>query len=132
MTRRLFVGAAASAVFAKPGGTRINATRLRQHLEELSVFGRPAGGTFADGVSRVAFSDADVAGRAYVMRLMEAAGLKPRIDAAGNILARRAGTDPSAVPVLFGSHIDSVPSGGNFDGDLGSLAAIEVIQSLNE
>src|SRR5262245_41236125 len=126
MHRRHFLGALAASAFAQPAAPRVNAARLRQHLEELSVFGRPAGGTFADGVSRVAFSDADVAGRTYVMRLMEAAGLKPRIDAAGNILARRAGTDPSAVPVLFGSHIDSVPSGGNFDGDLGSLAAIEV------
>jgi N-carbamoyl-L-amino-acid hydrolase len=95
MTRRQFVGAAASAAFARPAAPRVNAARLRQNLEELSVFGRPAGGTFADGVSRVAFSDADVAGRAYVIRLMEAAGLKPRIaDAAGNILARRAGADP--------------------------------------
>ena len=66
------------------------------------------------------------------MGLMEAAGLKPRIDAAGNISARRAGSDSTLAPVLFGSHIDSVPSGGNFDGDLGSLAAIEVVQTLNE
>ena len=66
------------------------------------------------------------------MRLMEAAGLKPRIDAAGNIFARRAGSDNSLAPVLFGSHIDSVPNGGNFDGDLGSLSAIEVIQTLQE
>lgn len=105
---------------------------MRAHLEALSVFGRPAGGTFADGVSRVAYSDADVAGRRYVMGLMEAAGLKPRIDAAGNISARRSGTDDSLPPVLFGSHIDSVPNGGNFDGDLGSLAAIEAVQTLNE
>jgi len=96
------------------------------------VFGRPAGGTFADGVSRVAYSDADVAGRAYVHKLMDAAGLKTRIDAAGNIYGRRAGTQDSLPPVLFGSHIDSVPNGGNFDGDLGSLAAIEVAQALQE
>jgi N-carbamoyl-L-amino-acid hydrolase len=63
---------------------------------------------------------------------MEAAGLKPRIDAAGNIFARRAGSAPSLPPVLFGSHIDSVPDGGNFDGDLGSLSAIEVVQTLQE
>jgi N-carbamoyl-L-amino-acid hydrolase len=66
------------------------------------------------------------------MGLMKSAGLQPRIDAAGNILARRAGMDPTLAPVLFGSHIDSVPNGGNFDGDLGSLAAIEVIRTLNE
>jgi N-carbamoyl-L-amino-acid hydrolase len=110
----------------------INAARLRQGLEELSAFGRPAKGTFADGVSRVGYSDADVAGRHYVMERMRAAGLSPRIDPAGNIFAGRAGRDPSLPPILFGSHIDSVPNGGNFDGDLGSLAALEVLQTLAE
>jgi N-carbamoyl-L-amino-acid hydrolase len=133
MTRRHFAGALAAGAFAHAAsGPRINAARLREHLEALSIYGRPAGGSFADGVSRVAYSDADVAGRAYVRKLMEAAGLKPRIDAAGNIFATRAGADPSLAPVLFGSHIDSVPSGGNFDGDLGSLSAIEAIQTLQE
>jgi N-carbamoyl-L-amino-acid hydrolase len=117
---------------AKAGTLRTNGPRLRAHLEALSVFGRPEGGAFADGVSRVAYSDADVAGRTYVMGLMKAAGLSPQIDPAGNIAARRAGRDTSLPPVLFGSHIDSVPSGGNFDGDLGSLAAIEAVQTLNE
>ena len=112
--------------------SRVNGARLREQLEALSIFGRPTSGTFADGVSRVAFSDADIAGRAYVRKLMEAAGLKPRIDAAGNIFALRPGGEPSLAPVLFGSHIDSVPNGGNFDGDLGTLAAIEVIRTLNE
>ncbi len=93
-------------------------------------FGRPSGGTFADGVSRVAYSDADLAGRRYVLDLMRAAGLEPRVDAAGNIFGRRAGTDAALPPVLFGSHIDSVPNGGNFDGDLGSLAALGVLEAL--
>jgi beta-ureidopropionase / N-carbamoyl-L-amino-acid hydrolase len=111
---------------------RINAERLQRSLEGLSVFGRPAGGTFADGVSRVAYSDADVAGRKYVMELMHAAGIDPRIDAAGNIFGWRDGKDRSLKPILFGSHIDSVPSGGNFDGDLGSMSAIEVTRALQE
>jgi len=132
MHRRHFLGALALSAFARPATLRVNAARLRQHLEALSEFGRPAGGSFADGVSRVAYSDADVAGRRYVMGLMEAAGLKPRIDAAGNIFARRAGSDPNLPPVLFGSHTDSVPNGGNFDGDLGTLAAIEIIQTFQE
>jgi hypothetical protein len=71
------------------------------------MFGRPEGGTFADGVSRVAYSDADVAGRQYVMDLMRAAKLEPLIDPAGNIFATRAGSEPSLPPILFGSHIDS-------------------------
>jgi N-carbamoyl-L-amino-acid hydrolase len=64
--------------------------------------------------------------------LLRAAGLEPKIDAAGNIQAVRAGSVPSLKPIAFGSHIDSVPNGGNFDGDLGSLAAIEVIQTLQD
>jgi N-carbamoyl-L-amino-acid hydrolase len=111
---------------------RINSARLQQSLENLSVYGRAAGGTFADGVSRVAYSDADVAGRNYAMGLIRTAGLEPRIDAAGNITASREGTDRSLKPILFGSHIDSVPGGVNFDGDLGSMAAIEVIHTLGE
>ena len=110
---------------------RIDAAALRARIEALSVFGRPAGGAFADGVSRVAYSDADVAGRRYVMDLMRAAALAPRIDPAGNIFARRPGTESSLPPILFGSHIDSVPNGGNFDGDLGSLAAIAVIEACD-
>ena len=111
---------------------RINAARLQQSLEGLSVYGRPAGGSFADGVSRVAYSDADVAGRKYAMDLMRAAGLQPRIDTAGNVTALRRGSDASLKPILFGSHIDSVPNGGNFDGDLGSMSAVEVMQTLQD
>jgi beta-ureidopropionase / N-carbamoyl-L-amino-acid hydrolase len=97
----------------------------------LSTFGRPAGGTFADGVSRTAYSDADVEGRRFVMAEMRAAGLQPRIDAAGNIFARREGSEPSLPPILFGSHIDSVPGGGNFDGDLGSLSALAALEAVH-
>jgi N-carbamoyl-L-amino-acid hydrolase len=110
---------------------RADAAALRQRIEALSIHGRPAGGAFADGVSRVAYSDADVAGRKYVMDLMRGAGLEPRVDPAGNIFRRRPGRDPSLPPILFGSHIDSVPSGGNFDGDLGSLAALGVLEACD-
>jgi N-carbamoyl-L-amino-acid hydrolase len=108
---------------------RVDPAALRQRIEALSMFGRPPGGTFADGVNRVAYSEADVAGRHYVSSVMGAAGLEPRVDPAGNIFGRRAGTDASLPPILFGSHIDSVPNGGNFDGDLGSLAALGVIEA---
>ena len=117
-------------VFAQNLPTRVDAAVLRQRIEALSAFGRPAGGTFADGVSRVAYSDADVAGRRYVFGLMQTAGLEPRIDPAGNIFGRRPGTDPRLPPILFGSHIDSVPNGGNFDGDLGSLAGLGVLEAV--
>lgn len=85
----------------KHSGLRIDAARLQRRLEELSVFGRPAGGTFADGVSRIAYSDADVGGRNYAMNAMREAGLKPRIDAAGNIFGARAGADTSLPRAFF-------------------------------
>src|SRR6516162_10872662 len=143
INRRTFVAALTGMLVSSRGLTaatangrlndlRIDALRLQKTLEELSTFGRPAGGSFADGVSRVAYSDADVAGRNYVIGLLRAAGLEPGIDAAGNILAVRAGSVPSLKPIALGSHIDSVPNGGNFDGDLGSLAAIEVVQTLQD
>ena len=144
VTRRTFLSragtASVAAIAAGPAilrarpqapAVRVDAAALRARIEALSVFGRPAGGTFADGVSRVAFSDADVDGRRYVIDLMRAAKLEPRVDPAGNIFARRAGADASLPPILFGSHIDSVPNGGNFDGDLGSLAALGAIEALD-
>lgn len=106
----------------------IDAVRLRRRLEHLSTFGRPPQGTFESGVSRVAYSDADLAARAWLMDEMRGAGLRPRIDPAGNIFARW-GPESDRPAILFGSHIDSVPGGGNFDGDLGVLAALEVIQA---
>jgi N-carbamoyl-L-amino-acid hydrolase len=140
LTRRAFLTSAATAAFALPirsfaapavRGPVIDANRLRTRLERLSLFGRPAGGTFASGVSRVAYSDADLAARAWLIDEIKSAGLAPRVDAAGNVFARwpvnASASDRPAI--LFGSHIDSVPNGGNFDGDLGTLAALEVIQA---
>jgi beta-ureidopropionase / N-carbamoyl-L-amino-acid hydrolase len=118
-----------AATAAEP---RINAARLQAALEQLSTYGRPAGGSFADGVSRVAYSAADVAGRAYAMGLMREAGLDPHIDAAGNITGTRSGSKASLKAIAIGSHVDSVPGGGNFDGQVGSMAAIEVVHTLND
>ncbi|HKW01514.1 MAG TPA: Zn-dependent hydrolase [Vicinamibacterales bacterium] len=139
MTRREFARGLAGAVGAAwthgrwdllAGQARVgvNGDRLNTHLAELSAFGKNPYG----GVTRLAYSAADRLGREYVTGLMRAAGLEVRVDAAGNILGRRAGTDPSRMPLLFGSHIDSVPDGGNYDGDVGSLAAIEVAQTIAE
>lgn len=111
-----------------PSSLRVNGARLNQHLKELSEFGKNPQG----GVSRVAYSEADAHGREYVMGLMRAAKLDTSIDAAGNLVGRRAGSDASLKAILFGSHVDSVPEGGNFDGDVGSLGAIEVAQTLAE
>ena len=107
---------------------RIDGERALRHLGELAEFG----GTAAGGTSRVAFSDADVEGRDYVGGLMEAAGLEVSIDIAGNLVGRRAGSDPDLAPLVLGSHIDSVPDGGSYDGQVGSIGAIEVVQTLLE
>ena len=107
---------------------RVNGDRINAHLLELSQFGKNPQG----GVSRVAYTDADRAARAKVMEWMRAAKLEPTIDFAGNIIGRRAGRDASRKPLLFGSHVDSVPEGGNYDGDVGSMSAIEVAQTLAE
>ncbi len=113
---------------AQPDELRVDAGRIERRILELSAFGRNREG----GVSRVAFSEADVEGRAYVMELMREAGLDVTVDAAGNIIGRLEGTDRSLPPIVFGSHIDSVPFGGNYDGDVGVIAAIECAQVLAE
>jgi N-carbamoyl-L-amino-acid hydrolase len=124
-----FLGLATSVLAAdKPGSPAVNDARIQQHITELSKFGTNLQG----GVSRVAFSDADIAGRDYVKKLMQEAGLVVRVDTAGNIIGRREGRDPKLPAILIGSHTDSVPSGGNYDGDVGTLGAIEVAQTLQE
>lgn len=117
------VGAAAVTGAAPP---RVDGARLDAQLLQLSEFGKNPQG----GVSRVAYSDADVAGRRWLLGVMRDAGLSPRTDTAGNILARVAGREATAKPIVIGSHIDSVPEGGNYDGDVGTLAAIEVARTL--
>jgi len=105
----------------------INSQRLQGALEKLSEFGRNPEG----GVTRLGYSDTQLAARKYVAGLMEQAGLQVRSDAAGNLFGHRDGSEKLPV-LLFGSHIDSVVKGGNFDGDLGSVGAIEVTRALKE
>lgn len=117
------------AMTSRADALRVNGARLNQHLKELSEFGKNPQG----GVSRVAYSEADRLGREYVMGLMRDAKLDVSIDAAGNLIGRRrASSETKLRPILIGSHIDSVPEGGNYDGDVGSLGAIEVAQTLAE
>jgi N-carbamoyl-L-amino-acid hydrolase len=107
---------------------RVNGPRLNRHLGELAEFGKNPQG----GVTRLAYSDADRQAREYVMGLMRRASLDVHVDAAANMVGKRAGTAATLPPLVFGSHIDSVPEGGNYDGDVGSLGAIEVAQTLAE
>ena len=121
-------GAIALRPFALQPQLRVNGARISEHINALAEFGKNPQG----GVSRLAYSEADRRGREYVFGLMQQAKLDVSIDAAGNIIGRRAGSDRSLKPLLFGSHVDSVPEGGNYDGVVGSLGAIEVAQTLAE
>jgi N-carbamoyl-L-amino-acid hydrolase len=107
---------------------RVNGERIMNHINGLAEFGKNPQG----GASRVAYSDADKQGREYVLGLMRDAKLDVSIDAAGNLIGRRAGSASGLMPLLIGSHIDTVPEGGNYDGVVGSMGAIEVAQTLAE
>ena len=106
---------------------RVDGARLNGWLTAFDSIGRTAG-----GINRTAYSDADLAGRAFTLDLFTQAGLTPRIDTAGNIYGRVAGRDGALPPILIGSHVDSVTNGGNFDGPVGTFGAIEVARTLRE
>ncbi|MFC3879113.1 Zn-dependent hydrolase [Algoriphagus namhaensis] len=105
---------------------RVNSERLNGSLKKLSTFGKNANG----GTDRIAFSEYDIQARSYVMGLMNDAGLEVSVDFAGNIIGKRKGTNPALKPIAFGSHIDEVPNGGDYDGPVGSMSAIEIMQTL--
>ena len=105
----------------------INESRINQTLQELGHLGESP-----EGMDRVAYSPEDIAGRDYTIKLMQEAGLETRIDAAGNIIGRRAGSDDNLPAIALGSHTDTVPKGGKYDGALGVMGAIEVIRTLEE
>lgn len=107
---------------------QVNQSRIEQRIHELAKYGRMENGD----TERVAFTQADIDGRNYFIGLMKQAGLEVTIDYAGNIIGKRAGKDPTKKPIVFGSHIDTVPKGGNYDGCYGSISALEVIEILNE
>jgi len=107
---------------------RIKPERVLSVLEKLGEIGKTPDG----GVSRVAFSDADIEGRRYFMKLMKEAGLAVRVDTAGNIIGRREGSVAGLPPIVLGSHLDSVPNGGKYDGALGAVAGLECASVLKE
>jgi N-carbamoyl-L-amino-acid hydrolase len=107
---------------------RVNGGRLWRSLMDLARIGATPKG----GVCRIALTDEDKRGRDQFAAWCHEAGLALRIDAVGNMFARRAGTDPQAPAVATGSHIDTQPSGGKFDGNFGVLAGLEVMRTLND
>ncbi len=105
----------------------IDGPRLLQRLEQLAEIGRIPG----DGVCRLALTDADKAGRDRVVQWMRELDLEVSIDAIGNVVAVRRGLE-AGPPVMTGSHIDTVRTGGRYDGNLGVMAGLEVVAALND
>lgn len=111
----------------------IDSARLYRSLEELGEIGSYLDErTGVRGVNRLALTAADGEGRRHVVAAMKAAGLAVTIDRIGNVYARRAGKDDGAKPVIVGSHIDSVPTAGRFDGCLGVLGGLEIVRTLRD
>jgi N-carbamoyl-L-amino-acid hydrolase len=106
----------------------INGQRLWDALMELARIGATPKG----GVKRLALSDLDRQGRDLVVRWAKEAGMTVTVDRIGNVFMRRAGTNPGLPPVMAGSHIDTQPTGGKFDGNYGVLAGLEVVRTLND
>src|SRR5450830_548431 len=107
---------------------RINGERLWAALMELAQIGA----TVKGGVKRLALTDLDKQGRDLVVRWGREAGMSITIDQIGNVFMRRDGTDNTLPPVMTGSHIDTQPTGGKFDGNYGVLAGLEVVRTLND
>ena len=107
---------------------QVNAGRLWQSLEEMATFGAVAD----NGVSRLALSEADRQARDRLRQWALAAGCTVRVDELGNMFLRREGRRPELSPVLTGSHVDSQPDGGRYDGIYGVLAGLEVLRTLND
>ncbi|MBI3730858.1 MAG: Zn-dependent hydrolase [Burkholderiales bacterium] len=107
---------------------RINGDRLWTSLMELAQIGATPKG----GVKRLALTDLDKQGRDLVVSWAKQAGLAVTIDQIGNVFMRRAGKNPALPPIMSGSHIDTQPTGGKFDGNYGVLAALEVVRTLND
>ena len=107
---------------------RVDGSRLWDSLMELAQIGALPNG----GVRRLAFSDEDKDGRDLFIRWCEAAGCSVTVDAIGNIFARRKGRNEDLAPVMTGSHLDTQPHGGRFDGAYGVLAGLEVLRALDD
>jgi N-carbamoyl-L-amino-acid hydrolase len=112
----------------RPMNPRIDGSRLWQSLMDLASIGATPKG----GVCRLALSDLDREGRDRVCSWLRAAGCTVEVDGIGNIFARRKGRNDGLPPVVAGSHIDTQPSGGKFDGNYGVMAALEVVRTLND
>ncbi|MFK7829317.1 MAG: Zn-dependent hydrolase [Congregibacter sp.] len=105
----------------------VDGKRLNNTMSRMKTFG----GTRDNGSTRVAYSESNKTALEYLENLMREAGLETRIDAAGNLVGRRRGGNPKLAPIVTGSHIDTVPNGGHYDGIVGVMSAIEVATTLH-
>lgn len=112
--------------FQRAAVPRVDQHRLWQSLMDLARLGATAKG----GVNRQAMTELDRQARDLFIQWCRAEGCEIRIDAIGNLFARRPGSDPQAAAVMTGSHIDTQPTGGKFDGCYGVMAGLEVLRSL--
>ena len=138
MDRRHFNGLAATGLmglnlrpqawfdFLSDQNLEVDGPRLNQRMRRLESFGANAAG----GIDRVAFSDANIEALDWIAGLLVESGFSPSIDFAGNLIARKPGSSPELPSIMLGSHIDSVPGGGNYDGQVGSMGALEVAATL--
>ncbi|MEJ6591203.1 MAG: Zn-dependent hydrolase [SAR86 cluster bacterium] len=110
------------------GDTRVDSDRLSATMQHMRTFGENAAG----GSDRVAYSEHNLAALGYLAHLMAESGLVAKIDVAGNLVGRREGRIDGLAPIVTGSHIDTVPNGGHYDGIVGVMSAVEVARSLRE
>ena len=104
----------------------IDGRRLNRRMNQLARFGANSAG----GIDRVAFSDANIEALDWISGLLGESGFTPSIDFAGNMIAHKPGLEPQLSPIMLGSHVDSVPGGGNYDGQVGSMGALEIAATL--
>jgi len=123
-----FVNESMDPMSAKTSNLQIDSGRLWRTIHETAEFGKTAKG----GVRRLTLGPEDKQVRDWFRQACEAAGLEVRVDALGSMFAIRPGRDATKLPIGLGSHLDTQPTGGKFDGVLGTLAALEVVRTLND
>jgi N-carbamoyl-L-amino-acid hydrolase len=123
----LAINASAADLNSNPD-LRVQGDRLNATMETMKSFGENA----HYGSDRIAFSQHNLDALEYLAGLMESAGMQTQIDLAGNLVGRRDGSDPSKMPLVAGSHIDTVPNGGHYDGIVGVMGAIEVARTIHD
>ena len=112
--------------FSPDQNLEVDGRRLNRRMNQLARFGANSAG----GIDRVAFSDANIEALDWISGLLVESGFTPSIDFAGNMIAHKPGLEPHLSPLMLGSHVDSVPGGGNYDGQVGSMGALEIAATL--